>query len=309
MKFKIKITIIIGMVCSINLSFAEFMIKVPLETDLGGALPKNSIVFKADESTPIPPPEEPAKPIDCEDEEQIKDNPEECETRLTGWEQFVTDHGFDGENIKWNNILNGLDLGGRGISELPTVPYPVSSVSYELNLHGNNLTNVNALISIQSATYLYLEENGNLTNISGLINLTTVKNDFFIGNNNLSNLAGLNNLESVGGTFDLANNRLTNINGLSSLTNVGKNLVLDENELTNLDGLINLRTVGNLLYIGNNMSLQNINGLSNVSVGGKIRIRDDYKGSKLSASSIFCTTNASNKFQSGYAQKSAICES
>lgn len=106
-------------------------------------------------------------------------------------------------------------------------------------------------------------------------------------------------------SLNLQSNQLTNVDGLSNLTSV-TTLNLAANKLTNVDGLSNLTSV-NTLNLNDN-PLTNINGLANVIVGVNIRIDGYYSGSKLAATTRFCSLNAPEKFPAGSAQKSRLCQ-
>lgn len=104
-----------------------------------------------------------------------------------------------------------------------------------------------------------------------------------------------------------SNNQLNNVDGLISLITVNGYLNLSNNPINNLDGLSNLRLITSDLYIINNNSLTNINGLRNVKVNNWIAIDNSYSGPKIAANERFCTENDSAIFYPGYATKSQLC--
>lgn len=117
---------------------------------------------------------------------------------------------------------------------------------------------------------LLIDNNPLLTDISGLQNITQVTSGFrVINNDSLQNLDGLAFTSITTGYLMIKDNQvLNNTDGLLSLTNAvsGVSLeVMNNAALTNLDGLKNLTKAGRIL-IQNNPMLQNINGLSGITL-------------------------------------------
>lgn len=271
-----------------SMANAEYLIKIPLELDLRGHLPNNSIVFVGStevapetpvEETPVE--ETPAKhePVDCIT--KPTDNPQLCEESLTGWVKFATDRGL---RQTWNKLEWGHNQHKTQLEYIPTEPYPITtgeSISFSGNL---------------------------LKNVDGLINLTNV-NHLSLNHNKLENVEGLSNLTHSGLVIGLQQNKLTNVEGLRKLTSASQ-LNLENNLLTNVNGLRNLKSV-KLLYLHGN-PLTNVDGLANLEVKDLVAVDEKYSGKKLPANSIFCTKNPSARFYSPtytYAQKSQVCES
>ncbi len=268
-----------------TMSFADYMIKMPLETFNGGNLPNGSISFITAEA-PVEP-----EILDCTGAGLST----ECDNRLDAWSTFADANALPKD---WN----ALRWEFKNLATVPSEAYPIATNAI-IWLNWNKLTNVNGLNKLTSAVDLFLENNL-LTDIYGLSNLQTVSGSFNLNNNKLTALTGLNNLNSAGG-MNLSANLLTNVDGLSGLTRVDAVLQINNNKLTNLNGLANL-TYAQSLYANGNL-LTNIDGLSNLTVASRIRIDTSYAGPKLPANSIFCTANAPARFQAGYAQKTQLC--
>jgi hypothetical protein len=192
------------------------------------------------------------------------------------WEKFATDRGLP---TTWNN----LGWISKNLSVLPSEPYPLSNIEV-LTLNSNPLTSLGGIDSIVSVSDKLVLSSVPLTNLDGLRSLSSVGN-FTFTSNTLINVDGLSNLTTATGSFILQSNQLTNVNGLSSLTYVG----------------------GNLSFHGN-AKLNNLDGIRNVKVGGKIMIYQKYAGPKLAASTPFCKNNSASQFDAvSYAGKSIIC--
>lgn len=192
------------------------------------------------------------------------------------WEKFATDRGL-------SKTWNSLSWISKNLSVLPSDPYPLSSVEV-LALSSNPLTSLGGIDSIVSISNKLTLDSVPLTNLNGLRSLKSV-GEFSFNSNTLVNIDGLSNLTTVTGSFILQSNQLTNVNGLSNLTYVA----------------------GNLGFQGNS-KLNNLDGIQNVKVGGKIMIYKKYAGPRLAASTPFCQSNSLSQFDAVlYAGKSVIC--
>ena len=157
-----------------------------------------------------------------------------------------------------------------------------SSASGIVTISGNDITHLDSLYNLVSATELFITGNTNLTNLHGLEQFTRVTSgcctpwdNFSIENNaRLENIDALSALTFAGGSTSITSNpMLTNLDGLSSLTRIGGGMrILGNASLTNLDGLSSLTTIGkkdsfgdHSLIIGGNHSLTNITGLRGIT--------------------------------------------
>lgn len=179
------------------------------------------------------------------------------------------------------------------IDNFPT-DYPgCTTITGNLTVQGNDITNLNGLASLTNITGSLRFSNANVLNdINGLSNLTTIGLDFRVTNcDAITTLHGLNELTSVGGIFIISgNSNLTDINGLPNLETIGGNFEILSNpilsqlsnfanpvcitgnlrinnndNLINLSGLQTIQSVGANLIISNNASLQNLVGLSGIT--------------------------------------------
>lgn len=121
----------------------------------------------------------------------VLEDPQEVTGTGTSWEVFANSKGLSNS---WNSLTWFAGVNSDILTEIPSDPYPLSSISGGLSLKDHNLPNLNGL--------------SNLTNISGILMLQ---------NNQLTNVDGLSNLMNVGLRLDLRDNPLTNINGLRNL--------------------------------------------------------------------------------------------
>lgn len=111
-----------------------------------------------------------------------------------------------------------------------------------------------------------------VTNVDSLLHITRIGGDLLInGNENLENLHGLASLQSVGGAMRIQNNNaLRKLDGLENFKRaegdffyIGSNLVLNS-----LEGLSSLDTVAGIFQVWAHDSLTDLRGLENLrSVG------------------------------------------
>lgn len=166
-----------------TISLAEFKIIIPLETSNNGALPNGSIVFKSATPSVEPDPVVVDPVVDCE--KDAASHPEECTPKLSAWEQFAADNGKP--NPDWSSFY----LSRPNITNLPNEPYPTATPDY-IYLSGG-LSNIDSLSNITSVTGQLILSNNQLTNVDGLKNLNTVSY-LHLYENPLTNIDGLRNV-------------------------------------------------------------------------------------------------------------------
>jgi UDP-3-O-[3-hydroxymyristoyl] glucosamine N-acyltransferase len=159
-----------------------------------------------------------------------------------------------------------------------------SNLQGNVQIYGDNITNLNGLVGVTSVGGdLFIESNDSLISIEGLGSVNSVGGDLYIGYNDaLPHLTGLNNLISVGHDFWIVHNvNLTSITGLTALSTIGRHLTINGNIiLTSLTGLEGLNYIGGTLTIGGdymgNPLLTSLTGLDNLtSVGGYLSIHNN----------------------------------
>ena len=74
----------------------------------------------------------------------------------------------------------------------------------------------------------------------------------------------------IEGSVTIVGDDIENLHGLSSFTSIGGKLQIGNSDggntnLVNLSGLDSLKTIGNKLYVESNESLNNLNGLNNLT--------------------------------------------
>jgi hypothetical protein len=161
-----------------------------------------------------------------------------------------------------------------------------------LFVQGNPLlTDLDGLDGLSSITYarswLSINTNPLLSNIDALSSVTSVAGSLFIGSNaSLTSVDGLSGIASFTGDLEIVDNpMLTNLNGLSGLKTVhleGRLVIVRNDALINLNGLSGIISIGNYylnqgsgggLVIGGNVSLNSLDGLSNITaIDGDLRI-------------------------------------
>ena len=146
-----------------------------------------------------------------------------------------------------------------------------------LIISGDDITNLNGLISITQINYLIIKDNLSLSNLTGLNSLKNIVVQLSIENNyNLTTLDGLNSLKSINGISIINNRLLLNLNGLYSLSSVHNNFSIINNlSLISIGALTSLVTVNNSLEISGNPKLSNLTGLNNLKTVDWLGIIND----------------------------------
>ncbi|WP_191859796.1 receptor L domain-containing protein [Hanstruepera ponticola] len=148
------------------------------------------------------------------------------------------------------------------------------------NQNESDITNLDALISIESIQYgLTIQNNPLLNSLSGLNGLTFINGGALTIKNNesLTTTGALSGLLSFKSLLIEDNPVLLNVNGLEGVRLSRESIIITNNvALTNIDGLAGLVSVeGEILFIAGNTSLSSINGLSNLQfVTGDLVIRN-----------------------------------
>ncbi len=152
-------------------------------------------------------------------------------------------------------LENATDL--SGLSQLTTI-------TGELRLENNTLSNLNGLHNINSIGTHVLIIRNNIDNFSGL-NITTTTGNLSMAYNTVASFSG-SNISEVGGDLRLSQNICENFSGLESLTTVGGELFIGNHHLlTEFTGLENLASVGTNIILHNNTKLSTFSPLSGIS--------------------------------------------
>jgi len=187
-------------------------------------------------------------------------------------------------NIGGNSSLTNLS-GLNNLVEVGNV-FDIDDNDQLTSLSGlNSLTQVGTnLPTFGSGGHLIIRNNQNLSSLNGLNALEDTGGDFIIKDlDNLTDITALTSLTSVGGKLEVGNNdALTDLTGLHNLTEANANgnsligvLIAGNELLPNLDGLSGLTDITNRLEINFNPNLDNINGLSNLSIVNSITLIDN----------------------------------
>ncbi|MEZ5083341.1 MAG: hypothetical protein R2750_07825 [Bacteroidales bacterium] len=112
------------------------------------------------------------------------------------------------------------------IDEFPLIYPNCSDIEGSVLILGNDITNLDGLINIQTIGGELIISSNSLANLFGLGNLSLVDSTLSITNcTNLYNLEGLNNLNSIGGELHIWNSQLTDLTGLEGLTKIFGNWI------------------------------------------------------------------------------------
>ncbi len=129
------------------------------------------------------------------------------------------------------------------------------------------LIQLNAFAGLQELTSILLINNNKLVDIGDFSNIKVLR-DFKVLNSAISNIQGLSSLEAVNGDFYLDNTNISNFDVLQNVKNLG-NLFLYRNQLLqNINGLSEVSLHGSVVRISSNAALMNLNGLTGLTTLG-----------------------------------------
>lgn len=146
------------------------------------------------------------------------------------------------------NDVKELDLSGNQLSNISALKKLTQLTS--LDLSDNQLTEISALEKLTQLTSLDLSEN-QLRDISALKKLTCLRS-LYLSHNQLTEIAALTKLKNIR-TLDLCINRLTQLSGIENLTQL-TSLYLRANQLSNIAALAQLRDLNTLDLSHNQLS-------------------------------------------------------
>lgn len=161
MKKSIQAALSILAINLMSITHAEYVIKIPMEQNLGGLLPTSSIIFKQVENQPEPTPTIPDGPWDCIN--QAANYPEECDKRVTAWNSFFMSNGI-------SNNWKLFSAVGKNLSSLPIEPFPLTSMS-SVFLGNNKLTHVDSLSNLDNINGTLSLSMNPITNLNGIKNI------------------------------------------------------------------------------------------------------------------------------------------
>jgi len=156
-----------------------------------------------------------------------------------------------------------------------------SVLPYSLEIHGDNITNLDSLAFLTAIGEDLLIDASKLRNIDGLSGLQSVGRRLTIYDTELHDLNGLSGLKEIKSHLTLSYmNYLQNVDGLANLKSVGFRepswfdeppsgylLIYDMPVLQNLNGLAGVEKIDGALQIFNNPQLTSIEGLKNINQG------------------------------------------
>lgn len=160
-----------------------------------------------------------------------------------------------------SNTFPLTDIGGLNNLE---------SIGDNLTFHScNSLTNLNGLNKLQTVgRRLQIYNMPLLANLDGLSQLQTVPELFSITDlPSLTNLNGLSKLQATGAFYITNVPLITNINGLSNLKSSKSIKISKLPLLTNINGLSELKSFNGNITIEDNLLLNNISGIKNITIG------------------------------------------
>lgn len=152
------------------------------------------------------------------------------------------------------------------IDSFPIMHPNCHEIEGDVNIAGDNITNLNGLLGITSiGGYLYIENNSKLPRFTGLNNLVSIGKYLRIfDNNSLISLDGLENLDSIGDYLSLVRNpKLASLSGLDNLLTVNRISIDDNSALKDVLSFNRLTRI-QYLFIESNSSLSNLAGFENL---------------------------------------------
>lgn len=186
--------------------------------------------------------------------------------------------------IGGNSLLANLD-GLSGVTNLSG-----GALLLRSNPSLSDLSGLSGLTSIAGS--LVVDDNDALVSLDHLASLTNVVSSINIGYNAvLQSISGLAGLTGFSGHLDLRfNPQLASLDGIAGLTSLNGLILHYNDSLANIDELAGVTTIGNAyaeVWIGNNASLTNLDGLADlVSVNAGFEISDNPSLDQCSALSI-----------------------
>jgi hypothetical protein len=179
--------------------------------------------------------------------------------------------------VAQNCLPNGITFTTQSQIDNFHLNYPgCTQIIGDVEITGNNITNLNGLTSLASIEGgLFIYNNPLLTSLSGLNTLHNIGGMGLWMENNpgLTTLAGLGSLSTIGGLYIGESMPLTNLAGLSHVCLIyPRGVEIKNNQsLADLTGLDNVQSIGILSVSGS--CLSSLNGLNSVtSLNGALEI-------------------------------------
>lgn len=161
-------------------------------------------------------------------------------------------------------VTGDLNFTTQAALDAWTPPCTQITVEGFVNVQGTGITDISKLSNIIQVNGFLQLRSLSLTSINAIQNITSVGDSFVLRDcDNLTALPTLN-IASIGNNIDIRNNDvLTSISGFSNLTSLTEALYVRDNPvLTSLNGLQNISAPGGQIYIFNNAQLNNISALN-----------------------------------------------
>ena len=188
----------------------------------------------------------------------------------------TTNSGVDVSSVEGVQYLNNVSTFSIEQGKLVTDLTPFSKVGSggykyltDLNLAGNNITNVAPLaaVGMPILNRLRLNQNSNLVDISPLAKLTTVT-DLSIQDDKVSDITALGSLKNLT-TLYAANNQINSIDPLANTTSL-TTLFAEKNNLSNIKAVTNLTNLTTLSVMTERGMNNGYMGLDDVSPVSKL---------------------------------------
>lgn len=175
-----------------------------------------------------------------------------------------------------NCLPDGIDFTTQiQIDSFPTNYPNCTRIIGDVDIHGDDISNLDSLISVTSyGALLDIRYNPILSSLDGLSNVTTISALRISGDNELTDLTGLENLDSLNWGLTIWNtNILSSLNGLNGVSIIGGINIRFNEVLSDLTALSNIGPTVADIEISDNDSLSSLSGLENInSVIGSVFI-------------------------------------
>lgn len=174
--------------------------------------------------------------------------------------------------VKEYNTISRIKITGAVTDLTPLKDLKIINERVEI-VNTTDLKNLKGLENLIATGVIFpngfkIENNKSLINLEGLSSLEKTRGNFYVINNeNLINLKGLNNFYAAKvGSLRIENcDNLIDLDGLDKLEFIGDGLAIVNNfKLKDISALSKLNFVPRTIYISENESLTNLNGLESI---------------------------------------------
>ncbi|MBF8150342.1 T9SS type A sorting domain-containing protein [Winogradskyella sp. F6397] len=162
--------------------------------------------------------------------------------------------------------------------------YPdCTSLSYNLTIEGDDITNLNGLSQLEAVSNLYIQNNSALSDLQGLENLVSIQNLYLINNALITDFEDLITIETIAFLYVSQNNQLTTFNGLETLNSLAALGIYYNENLNSIESISTVEFIGN-----NNINISGNTALSNCAINSICELIPPGGGINISNNGVGC---------------------